>query len=173
MKMGQFKLVIAIFPRWIGELFRPGYPGIMNSEEIKSVDWLGSACLLLRRTALDQVGLLDESYFIYGDEADLQFRMKKAGWDIYYLPDATTIHFGGKSMTRWPRRKMVYRGKLLFYKKNYGQIRTIMLRSMLLVLSIIKLVIWSVIYIIPSQRELSKNELNSNLDVVKLCFNLT
>ena len=56
---------------------------------------------------------------------------KKAGWKVYYLPDANTIHFGGRSMDRWRRRKMVYRGKMLFYKKNYGLLRTGILRMML------------------------------------------
>ncbi len=84
----------------IGELIRPGYPAVMSGEEIRSVDWLGSACLMVRRSALDEIGLLDEGYFIYGDETDLQYRLKKAGWDIYYLPGATTVHYGGKSMNR-------------------------------------------------------------------------
>ena len=70
----------------LGELYRPGYPAVMNAGEIRSVDWLGSACLLLRRSALDQVGLLDENYFIYGDEADLQYRLKQAGWDVHSVP---------------------------------------------------------------------------------------
>ena len=52
----------------LGELVRPGYPAVMDANEIKSVDWMGSACLMVRRSALDQVGLLDEGYFIYGDE---------------------------------------------------------------------------------------------------------
>ena len=156
----------------IGELINPGYPAVTDSEEEKSVDWLGSACLLLRRKALDEVGLLDDSYFIYGDEADLQFRLKKAGWEVYYLPQATTIHFGGRSMDRWRRRKMVYRGKMLFYKKNYGPLQTFLLRLMLAFLSTIKLVIWGVSYIFPTKRDLAKKELRSNLDVVLLCVNL-
>jgi hypothetical protein len=54
----------------LGELLWKGYPSHGTSDEIKTTGWLGSACLLLRRSALDEVGLLDESYFIYGDEAD-------------------------------------------------------------------------------------------------------
>ena len=59
----------------IGERLWPGYPSHHPSDEIRAVDWLSSACLLVRRSALAQVGLLDESYFIYGDEADLQYRL--------------------------------------------------------------------------------------------------
>lgn len=154
----------------LGELIRPGYPAVMSGEEIKSVDWLGSACLMVRRSALDQVGLLDEGYFIYGDEADLQYRLKKAGWDIYYLPHAHTIHYGGRSMTRWPRRKMVYRGKLLFYQKHYGFLRTFLLRVMLGILSLAKLIAWGFAFILPNRRDLAQKEIQSNLDVIRVCF---
>jgi GT2 family glycosyltransferase len=91
---------------------------------------------MLRREALDQVGLLDEEYFIYGDETDLQYRLKKAGWTIFYLPSAVTIHFGGRSMDRWRRRKMVYRGKMLFYQKNYGKLASLALRAVIALLSL-------------------------------------
>jgi N-acetylglucosaminyl-diphospho-decaprenol L-rhamnosyltransferase len=156
----------------LGERFRPGYPAIMKADDVKSVDWLGSACLMLRRDMLDQVGLLDEEYFIYGDELDIQYRMKKAGWEIYYLPQATTIHYGGRSMDRWPRRKMVYRGKMLFYAKNYGPLWTGALRLMLAVLSLAKVLVWGLAYLVPSRRERARRELASNLDVLKLCWKL-
>ncbi len=156
----------------LGELIRPGYPAEMSGDEIKSVDWLGSACLMVRRSALDVVGLLDEGYFIYGDETDLQYRLKKAGWEVYFLPNATTIHYGGRSMNRWSRRKMVYRGKLIFYQKNYGSVRTLVLRVLIFVLSLFKLVIWGAGYLLPSRRENARNELRSNLDVMDLCIHL-
>ena len=157
----------------LGERFRTGYPAIINDDEVRSVDWMSSACLLLRRETLDQVGLLDEEYFIYGDELDLQYRMKKASWQIYYLPHATTIHFGGRSMERWPRRKMVYRGKMMFYQKNYGPVRTYALRIMLGVLSAAKLIPWGVALMLPGKREQAKGELGSNVEVLKLCWKLS
>jgi GT2 family glycosyltransferase len=156
----------------IGELIRPGYPAMMSGEQIKSVDWLGSACLMVRRSALDEIGLLDESYFIYGDETDLQYRLKKAGWEIYYLPGATTIHYGGKSMNRWSRRKMVLRGKLLFYQKHYGSVRTFLLRVLFFIMSFFKLLIWAGASLLPSRRELAGKEIHSNKEVMGLCIHL-
>jgi N-acetylglucosaminyl-diphospho-decaprenol L-rhamnosyltransferase len=79
----------------IGEILWPGYPSHGDSNEIKETGWMSSACLLVRRAALDQIGLLDEGYFIYGDEADLQYRLNKAGWKVVFLPSSTIIHFGG------------------------------------------------------------------------------
>ena len=98
--------------------------------------------------------------------------LKKAGWNAYYIPDASIIHFGGRSMNRWKRRRMVYRGKMLFYKNNYGLLRTGILRIMLGILSSIKLLFWALIWILPNLRERAKLELDSNLDVIKLCIKL-
>jgi GT2 family glycosyltransferase len=157
----------------LGESMRPWYPTITHGEEMKSVDWIGSACLMLRREALDQVGLLDENYFIYGDEADLQYRLKQAGWEIYFLPSAHTIHYGGRSMNRWSRRKLVYRGKIRFYQKHYGGFKTAALRVMLVILSLLKMIPWGISIIIPKWRERAGKELRSNWDVLNVCINPT
>jgi GT2 family glycosyltransferase len=156
----------------IGELLWPGYPLHGDSNEIEVTGWMSSACLLLRRSALDQVGLLDESYFIYGDEVDLQYRLRNGGWKVFYLPISKIIHFGGRSMDRWKRRKMVYRGKMLFYKKNYGFLSTFLLRVLLFVMSLLKMLIWCAGFFVPSRNEQAKKELRSNLDVMGLCLNL-
>lgn len=156
----------------VGESLWPGYPSHHDDNQIRVVGWLSSACLLLRREALDQVGLLDEEYFIYGDETNLQYDLRRAGWRVYYLPQVTTIHYGGRSMNRWKRRKMVYRGKLLFYKKNYGPLRTNLLRLLFGGVSLAKLLAWSVAYILPTWRLRAQKELHSNLDVLKLCTKL-
>ncbi len=156
----------------LGERLWVGYPSHKDADGMKAVGWLSSACLLLRRKALDQIGLLDESYFIYGDEADLQYRLNRAGWKVYYLPTATTIHYGGRSMDRWRRRKMVYRGKMLFYHKNYNPLMAFLLRSLFFGLSLFKLVGWSIAYPFLAHRDRARLELRSNIDVIKLCWNL-
>lgn len=156
----------------IGELLWAGYPSHGDSNEIKSTGWLSSACLLVRRAALDKVGLLDESYFIYGDEADLQYRLNQAGWKVYFLPTSSIIHFGGRSMDRWKRRKMVYRGKMMFYKKNYGFLSTFFLRLLFFVMSLLKLLVWCFGFLVPNKNDQAKKELRSNLDVMALCLNL-
>lgn len=156
----------------LGDMLQPGFPAVTSGDEVRSVDWLSSACLMVRRAAFDQIGLLDEGYFIYGDEVDLQFRLKKAGWEIYFLPHATTIHYGGRSMSRWPRRKMVYRGKMLFYHKHYGPMKTFLLRAMLGLLSFGKIMMWSLIILIPGKRDLAQSEVRSNFEVIQLCMRL-
>jgi hypothetical protein len=156
----------------LGEMLWEGYPSHRTGEGARKVDWLSSACLLLRRTALAQVGLLDEQYFIYGDETDLQYRLIKGGWSVYYLPQATTIHFGGRSLDRWRRRRMVYRGKMLFFKKNYGPLRHYALRAMLGALTVAKVGAWALAWPVPALTERARRELRSNADVLRLCLRL-
>lgn len=89
------------------------------------VEILKGACLLLRREALKEVGLLDESYFMYTEEVDLCYRLAKAGWQLWWVPEARIIHFGGAS-SRQVAEEMyleLYRSKTLFYRKFGGNRR--------------------------------------------------
>jgi len=156
----------------LGRMIWSNYPDHNTSKDFLSVDWLSSACLILRRSALDKVGMLDEEFFIYGDEVDLQYRLKLSGWQVYYLPQVSTIHFGGRSMNRWSRRKMVNRGKIRFFQKNYNLGPTFALRIMLFLFSFIKFLIWSFSLLFPKYRQRSINELRSNLEVMGLCLSL-
>lgn len=87
-----------------------------------AVDWVGGACLLIRRAAISQVGLLDEQYFMYAEEADWCYRVRKAGWVVCYYPQAQVIHLGGQSSKKASTRMKaeLYRSKLRFFHKNYG-----------------------------------------------------
>jgi GT2 family glycosyltransferase len=156
----------------VGELLWEGYPSHRTADVTMPVDWLSSACLLVRRAALSQIGLLDEQYFIYGDETDLQYRLVKGGWKVYHVPEATTVHFGGRSMDRWRRRRMVYRGKMLFFKKNYGKLRHYALRAMLGALTVAKVGAWSLAWPVPAIKARAQRELRSNADVLRLCVRL-
>jgi GT2 family glycosyltransferase len=90
------------------------------------VEVLKGACLMLRRDALDQVGLLDERYFMYTEEMDLCCRLLQAGWDLYWVPRAEVVHHGEAS-TRQVAEDMyiqLYRSKVQFHRKFGGQARS-------------------------------------------------
>ncbi|MCL4396524.1 MAG: glycosyltransferase, partial [Chloroflexi bacterium] len=156
---------VALITTKLSGLIRPSYPSHPPVQAVREVDWLSTAYMLFRRDALDQVGCVDEEFFIYSDESDLQYRLKKAGWKIYYLPEVKTIHFGGKSLTPWRRRRLVYRGYLLFFKKHYGRLQTVALRGLFAAASFVKLVAWSLLFIQPKMRERAVHELKSNGDI--------
>lgn len=88
----------------------------------REVENLLGACILVRRSVLNQIGLFDEHYFMYSEEIDLCFRMRRAGWQIYWLPEASIVHFGGQSTHQVAEAMFLelYRGKILYFKKHYG-----------------------------------------------------
>ena len=107
----------------------------------RQVDCLQGACLIIRREVLDQVGLLDEDYFIYSEEVDLCYRMKKAGWQLYWVPSAKVVHFGGQSTNQVAEDMFLqlYRGKILFFRKHYGLLAAYIYKLVLLVSTLARL----------------------------------
>ena len=108
------------FLRW---LFPGTFPGKERDyPEPIEVDSVIGACMMARRDALDQVGLLDEDYFLFLEETDWCYRMKKADWKIYHVPQAEVYHFQGKSAEAVKKRARVefYRSRYHFFKKNRG-----------------------------------------------------
>lgn len=92
-------------------------------EAPRPVDVIQGACLMLRREALDQVGLLDEEFYIYSEEVDLCQRIRQGGWKIAWVPAAEVVHFGGQS-TRQVAEAMflqLYRSKILYFRKHRGR----------------------------------------------------
>src|SRR5262249_42979260 len=67
---------------------------------VRAVDWVSGACLLARRSVLDQVGGLDEGFFLFAEDVDLCKRVWAAGWKVYYVPDAVAVHHIGISARR-------------------------------------------------------------------------
>jgi len=86
------------------------------------VDLALGACFLLRASALDEVGLLDEDYFFFQEDADLCFRLHRAGWPVYVVPEATLVHLQGKSKARAPAAAWIeyHRSMYLFFRKCRG-----------------------------------------------------
>ncbi len=76
------------------------------------------ACMIVRKRAMDEVGLLDETYFFFFEETDWAFRMKKAGWYSYFVPGARIIHGQGKTVgANSNARIMFYRSRYIYIKK--------------------------------------------------------
>lgn len=85
-------------------------------------EWIGGACLLVRRAAIDDVGLLDETFFMNAEEMDWCYRMGQRGWQVWYVHDASVVHVGGGSADRRTARQRMrlYEGKCRFIEKHYG-----------------------------------------------------
>ena len=93
-----------------------------ESSHPQEVEVLMGACLLVRKQVLDQVGLLDDDYFIYSEEVDLCYRIQRAGWRMYWVPQAEVVHFGGQSTQQVPTEMFLnlYHSKIKYFRKHYG-----------------------------------------------------
>ena len=87
------------------------------------IEVISGAYCLLRRKALNQVGLLDEDYFMYGEDIDLSYRLLKGGWQNWYLP-YDIIHYKGESTQKSSFRYVhtFYQAMLIFFRKHYGHL---------------------------------------------------
>lgn len=96
--------------------------GHLSPESTHEIDSGTGACLLVRRSALNEVGLFDTDYFLYGEDIDLCLRLKTAGWAIYYLPTALGTHVKGASASQRPLESIYefHRAMWTFYKKHYA-----------------------------------------------------
>jgi GT2 family glycosyltransferase len=119
--------------RWLSPERFPGKE--RNYSEPIEVDSVIGACMMVRREALDQVGFLDEDYFLFLEETDWCYRMKKAGWKIYHNPQVEVYHFQGKSAEAERKRAKVeyYRSRYHFFKKNKGNLQWVILLIGLLI----------------------------------------
>lgn len=138
-------------------LFRPpSFPShsLSESQEVREADWVPGACLMIRQEALEHVGGLDEDYFMYSEEVDWCWRVRQAGWKIFYLPGAKVLHWGGQSIGLVPvhKRSRVYRGKLLFFRKNRGRGYAALFRLILLFSTVLKIGVWGPALLSPSKR---------------------
>ncbi len=105
-------------------LYGRWYPshGSEENEGPQVVDYVEGACLLVRRAAFEQVGGLDEGYFMFSEEVDWCYAMREKGWQVWYQPEARVIHLGGgSSRNRRPQREAdLYRSRIRFTRKHYG-----------------------------------------------------
>jgi GT2 family glycosyltransferase len=93
-------------------------------DEVHETDAVSGCCLLARREVMNQIGLIDERFIIYQDDADYCFRARRAGWKVYYYPKAQIIHFGGLGGTRvHPYRHIFqwHRSYFLYFRKNLAR----------------------------------------------------
>lgn len=104
-----------------------------DSDE-QTVDWITGAAMLIRRQVLDDVGGLDEGYFMYSEELDWCHRIGDAGWKIAYTPAAEVVHYGGKSSEQVAPARHIYfqSSKIKYTRKYHGWLAAEALRYWLL-----------------------------------------
>ena len=99
------------------------YMSHLSWDKPSRIEVISGAYCMLRRKALDQVGLLDEDFFMYGEDIDLSYRLLKGGWQNWYLP-LDIIHYKGESTQKTSFRyvHVFYQAMLIFFRKHYGHL---------------------------------------------------
>lgn len=108
-----------LFPK--SRLLGRYYMGYLDASEVNEIEAISGACMMLRREALDKVGLLDEDFFMYGEDIDLSYRVLKGGYKNYFIP-TRMLHYKGESTAKNSYRYAYtfYQAMRLFFRKHYG-----------------------------------------------------
>jgi len=124
------------------------------------VDAVLGAFMIVRRQAIEQVGLLDESFFMYSEEVDWCYRIKRGGWRICHVPSAEAIHVGGAS-TDQVKDEMVfelYGSRIAFFRKHYAPPVVLLLKLLLAGVSISRLVLLPVRYLLSRETRVESRQ---------------
>ncbi|MDO7876295.1 glycosyltransferase [Hymenobacter sp. ASUV-10] len=110
----------ALFPK--SRTFGRYHLGFLDNDQAHEIEVLSGAFMLMRKAALDQVGLLDEDYFMYGEDIDLSYRLTLGGWKNYYFPGTRIIHYKGESTKRTSVNYVFvfYRAMVIFARKHFA-----------------------------------------------------
>lgn len=132
-------MTIQDFPL-VDKLIKPFHPiknksfskGISFYKNKRQLDWVTGAFVLMRGKIVKEVGLMDEAYFMYVEEVDYCYRVKKKGWEVWYLPAWNIVHYGGASSSIAEFSVLSeFKGIKRFYKKHYPKWQYLILRILL------------------------------------------
>jgi len=138
-------------------LIRPTFPSFgpqteKGAQKIKG--YVEGAYLMARREAVDQIGGLDERIFMYAEEVDWCHRFHRAGWEVWYLPQAPIIHYGGQSSKQRQSRMEaeLYCSRVYFFRKHYGQAAALCLRILIYAMTLTKMLVHGVLRFLTQGR---------------------
>ncbi len=155
------------FPR--NHLLARYYVADAGDDQEQDVDWVIGACLLIRRAAWDQVGCLDEAFFMYSEELDWCRRAKAAGWRVIYLPDARIVHHEGQSSIQVVPARHIYfqSSKVYYFRKHHGVWPAEFLRIFLLATYAYQLSMESIKWLVGHKRPLRRERVAAYLRVLR------
>lgn len=134
----------------------------LDENQTHTVDGVAGSCMLIRRQVMEQIGLLDEQFFAYQEDADYCFRARKAGWKIYYLPEAQIIHYGGMGGSRVePMRSILawHQSYYRYYRKNLARDYFFLFNWLFYLAMLLKLGLALTVNLLRKQKVISRSNL--------------
>lgn len=110
-----------LFPK--SKIFGKYHLGYLDKDKTAEIDILSGAFMLMRKSALDKIGLLDETFFMYGEDIDLSYRIILGGYKNYYFPETRIIHYKGESTRKSSVNYVLvfYKAMVIFAQKHFSQ----------------------------------------------------
>ncbi len=147
-------LLDKLFPQ--SRLFGRMHLTYFTHDRVARVDYVKGAFLMTRRRTLEDVGLLDERFFFYGEEMDWCYRAARKGWEVWFTPGATVVHHGGGSGDPVAPEIFVqlHKSRFLFYQKHHGRVSSVLARMVLAAGSLLRVGAWGLAGLLrPSARK--------------------
>jgi GT2 family glycosyltransferase len=154
-----------LFARVFGVKRFPGQIYLLpeSHEEIQEVDWVCGACLMVRRSVLEDIGLLDENLFMYGEEIDWCFRIRKKGWKVCYFPESEVMHLHGGSALRPAVKTLAIQRRVFaeryIIRKHHGRCAAILYELLMFAAALLKLPVWWWLKVLRPSSNLASNRL--------------
>ena len=125
-----------------------------DRNDIRRVDVVTGCFMLVRREAIEQVGVMDEGFFMYAEETDWCYRFQKSGWEVMFTPAGQIIHFGGQSTAKRPVAMIVQLrlSILRFIRKHSGWLAQLVARFLTALFFAVRVPVWLVRAFRPRQR---------------------
>jgi GT2 family glycosyltransferase len=139
-------------------------------DEMRKVDVISGCFWMVRRKALDEVGLLDEDFFFYGEDIDWCRRFRDSGWDVIFYPGAEAIHFGGASSSNEPVRFYIelQKADLRYWEKHHGPVGRFAYAAIILLRQTLRIIYGAVRYVIrPSERKSTSMKLKRSMVCIR------
>lgn len=142
-------------------VLRRYYVADRSDDETQEVDWLVGACLAVRREAIETAGLLDERFFLYSEEVEWCWRIRRAGWRVVYLPEATVYHHESASAGQEPASRQIAfdTAKVQLYERLHGRPTAEILRAFLLLNYLARIAIEGAKWLLGHKRALRRERI--------------
>ena len=136
-------------------LFGKCYMSYFRHDKLKEVDVVMGAFLLIRRKTIEEIGLMDEDLYMYYEETDLCLRTVRAGWKVYFFPDAEVIHYGGQSVNSMPKEMLVelYESQRKFFKKHHTWFAAQIVQTLSLGGVLLRTFLWWLLSLVQTHNE--------------------
>jgi GT2 family glycosyltransferase len=160
-----------IFSR--SKIFGSYFLSCWNHENIRKVDWLSGAFMLVKKEVFERIGGFDENYFMYSEDTDICLRLSRAGFKNYYFSQYFIVHNDGAiaSSNKALRNCQIWRSRRYYFLKNYSLTHAL-LESYLFFLGVInRLLLFSLILVFKTKNKIYKERAANELQTLKLYFN--